>query len=76
MHVRPWVFVRMARMAALSIRIIAMSAGRPEKAEDIHAEALVHKPSAPFFFRYFDATLHVRDFRCSAAVAETVVRCM
>ena len=27
-------------------------------------------------FRYCDATLHVRDFRRMAAVAEAVVRCM
>ena len=73
-------FVRMARMSALLQRIIATSAGRPERPKT-PTQSEVAGPrgvGAQILgtFRYCCATLHVRDFRRIAAVTETVVRCM
>ena len=71
----------MARMPALSQRIIATSTGRPErpKTSTQSVVAGARGVGAQILGTSFDtaiSTLHVRNFRRIEAVAEAVVRCM
>ena len=71
----------MARMSALSQRIIATSTGIPERDAYFYAirgrwSKRRWRTNPRHFSRYCDAILHVRDIRSIAAVEDGVVTCM